>query len=241
MELRRFAELFAELARPVVDDADGVGTRLCVACVELLEMADAGILLVDDDGAMSCFATSGTAPVGVMEDLQFTLGEGPGIDAHASGRPVFASDLAHSSSTPWSAFAPAAVHNGVHGMFSFPLRVGEVRLGALDLSRGTAGALTRQQRFDGVVMADVVTRWLLAAQDGAPAGLLGHDLDDRRTLRAEVHQAAGMISEQLDVRAPDALVLLRAAAYASERPIDDLAHDVVTRSLRFDDHDSGGG
>ena len=45
-----------------------------------------------------------------------------------------------------------------------------------------------------------------------------------------------MISEQLDLRAPDALVLLRAAAYASERPIDDLAHDVVTRRLRFDDH-----
>ena len=142
MELRRFAELFADLTRPVVDDADGVGTRLCDACVELLDVGDAGILLVDDDGAMSCFASSGASPVGVMEDLQFTLGEGPGIDAHASGRPVFAADLAHPSSTQWSAFAPAAVRNGVHGMFSFPLRVGEVRLGALDLSRATAGALT---------------------------------------------------------------------------------------------------
>ena len=85
-------------------------------------------------------------------------------------------------------------------------------------------------------MAGVVTRRLLAAQVGAPAGLLGADLDDRRAFRSEVHQAAGMISEQLDLRATDALVLLRAAAYASERPIDDVARDVVSRRLRFDDH-----
>jgi hypothetical protein len=235
MELRRFGELFADLARPVVDGADGVGVRLCLACVELLEVADAGILLVDGNGGMSCFATSGAAPVGVIEDLQFTFGEGPGLDAHTSGEPVFASDLAHPSSERWSAFASAALRQGVHGVFSFPLRVGSVRLGALDLSRATSGALTREQRRDGLVMAGLVTRRILTAQDGAPDGLLAHDLDDPRTLRAEVHQAAGMVSEQLDVRTADALVLLRAAAYAWERPIDDVAHDVVARRLRFDD------
>ena len=89
-----------------------------------------------------------------------------------------------------------------------------------------------------MVMAGVVTRRLLAAQDGAPDGLLG--ARPRRPAGhcgLEVHQAAGMVSEQLDLRTSDALVLLRAAAYASERPIDDLAHDVVTRRLRFvDDH-----
>jgi hypothetical protein len=240
MELWRFGELFAELARPVVDDSDGVGTRLCVACVELLDVGDAGILLVDGDGAVSCFASSGGSPVGVMEDLQFTLGEGPGLDAHASGRPVFAADLAHPSSAQWSAFAPAALREGVHGVFSFPLRVGTVALGALDLSRRNPGALTHQQRLDGVVMADVVTRRLLAAQNGAPAGLLGHDLDDHRAHRAEVHQAAGMISEQLDLRAPDALVLLRRCLRFGETNRRPRARRRDAR-LRFDGPDSGGG
>jgi hypothetical protein len=83
----------------------------------------------------------------------------------------------------------------------------------------------------------VVARRLLTAQVGAPMGLLGTDLDDPRSMRAEVHQASGMISEQLDIRAVEALVLLRAAAYASERPIDEVAHEVVLRDLRFDDHD----
>jgi hypothetical protein len=236
MDLRRFGELFAELSRAPADDLGSVGTRLCVACVELLGVGDAGILLVDDDGGVSCFATSGPSAVGVMEDLQFTLGEGPGLDAHASGRPIFAPDLAGPDVAPWSAFAPAALGRGLQGVFSFPLRADSVRLGALDLSRATPGALSRQQRLDGVAMAEVVTRRLLAAQLGAPDGLLGADLDDPGTLRIEVHQATGMISEQLDIRTADALVLLRAAAYASERPIDDLAHDVVGRRVRFDDH-----
>ena len=236
MEIGRFAALFAELSRTGTDGVESVGTRLCVACVELLDVGAAGILLVDDDGGVSCFATSASAPVGIMEELQFTLGEGPGLDAHATGRPVFAPDLAHPDGTWWATFGPAALGTGLHGVFSFPLREGSVRLGALDLSRDAPGALSREQQRDGEVMAGVVTRRLLAAQVGAPAGLLGADLDDRRAFRSEVHQAAGMISEQLDLPATDALVLLRAAAYASERPIDDVARDVVSRRLRFDDH-----
>jgi hypothetical protein len=237
MELRRFGELFAELSRIPVDDPGSVGRRLCTACVELLDVGTAGILLVDDAGAVNCFATSGTASVGVMEDLQFTLGEGPGLDAHATGRPVFAADLGGPEQVQWSEFTPAALRGGLQGVFSFPLRVDSVRLGALDLSRPAAGALSHQQCIDGAVLACVVTRRLLAAQSGAPAGLLGVELDDPQTLRVEVHQATGMIFQQLDLDADDALVLLRAAAYAAGRPIDDLAHDVVTRTLRFDpDH-----
>jgi GAF domain-containing protein len=235
MNLGRLGSLFVDLSRPPGDDASA-GTRLCTACVELLDVRDVGILLVDPDGGVDCFATSAPSSIGVLEDLQFTLGEGPGLDAHASGRPVFESDLANPTTAQWSAFAPAAVREGVRGVFSFPLRAGAVRLGALDLSRAAPGGLSRQHWLDGIVMAGVVTRRLLAAQADAPPGLLGHDLDDPRTLRVEVHQAAGMISEQLDVPAADALVLLRAAAYAAERPIDDLAHDVVARRLRFDDH-----
>ena len=49
-----------------------------------------------------------------------------------------------------------------------------------------------------------------------------------------------MLSEQLDIRAADALVLLRAHAYAAECPIDTLARDIVARKLRLDDHLDGG-
>ena len=47
--------------------------------------------------------------------------------------------------------------------------------------------------------------------------------------RAEVHQAAGMVSVQADVSLGEALVLLRARAYAAERAVVDVARDVLGR------------
>jgi AmiR/NasT family two-component response regulator len=53
--------------------------------------------------------------------------------------------------------------------------------------------------------------------------------------RAHVHQATGMISAQLDIDMAEALVRLRAFAYTQDRPIDEVAGQVVVRTLRFDD------
>jgi hypothetical protein len=239
MELGRLGRLFADLYRADDNgerDRASVATRACVACVELLDVGGAGILLVDDSGRASAFGASGAESAGVVEELQFVLGEGPGVDAHTDGRQVFVPDLARVEPTRWTEFTPAALRAGVHGVFSFPLGSGTIRLGALDLSDGSPGPLGRQQCIDAVVMADIVTRRLLATQADASPGRLGSELDgDARALRIEVHQAAGMLSEQLDIRSAHALVLLRASAYASERPIDEVAHEVVTRTLRFDD------
>ena len=240
MEFARLGAVFAELHTPR-PGAELVGTQLCLACVDVLDVTEVGILLVDAAGGSTSFGTSDASPVGVVEDLQFTLGEGPGLDAHASGRPVLEPDLSRHSAAHWSAFASAAIREGVFGVFSFPLRAGTSRLGALDLSSAVAGELSARQRRDATVMAAVVTQTLLAAQTGARPGRLGVDLDDSPTLRLEVHQAAGMVSEQLDIRTADALVLLRAHAYAAERGIDAVARDVVMRKLRIGGRLDGGG
>ncbi len=103
-------------------------------------MDGVAIMLRGDDGAGSIFGRSDDV-VGGLEDLQFTLGEGPGIDAHTSGRPVFEPHLAES--TLWPVFAAAAEEAGMLACFAFPLSVGAIRLGALDLYRGRSGSLDR--------------------------------------------------------------------------------------------------
>ena len=118
------------------------GPRLCRAAAELLRMDGVAIVLRGDDGGGSIFGRSDDV-VGRLEDLQFTLGEGPGIDAHTSGRAVFEPHLAES--TLWPVFAPAAEEVGMLACFAFPLSVGAIRLGALDLYRGRSGSLTDQQ------------------------------------------------------------------------------------------------
>jgi hypothetical protein len=58
--------------------------------------------------------------------------------------------------------------------------------------------------------------------------------------RAEVHQATGMISVQAGVPLGQALVLLRAHAYATDRPVAAVARGVLAGSLDFSEDDRQG-
>jgi hypothetical protein len=206
------------------------GPRLCRVAAELLGMTGVAIMLRGDDGRGSSFGRSDDV-VGRLEDLQFTLGEGPGIDAHTSGRPVLEPHLA--VSTDWPVFAPAAVAAGMLAGFGFPLRVGAIRLGALDLYRERPGPLADDQMTDAQDLAGVITDALLALEAEAAPGAIPREIDHVENLRAQVHQASGMISEQLSIAIADALVRLRAHAYAEGRAVNDVAADVVARELRI--------
>jgi hypothetical protein len=126
----------------------------------------------------------------------------------------------------------------VHAIFAFPLQVGAIRIGVLDLYRDTPGPLTTVELADAVAFADTATVVLLYLQDhpgpdGEPTALTG-PIDSR----AEVHQATGMITVQLGVSLTEALLRLRAHAYDSGQSVTDVAADVVARRLYFDDHES---
>ncbi len=208
------------------------GARLCRACVELIGVSGAGIMIMDDEGHGTSLGVSDDAS-GAIEDLQFMLGEGPGIDAHTLGRPVLGPSLDDLDRAQWPTFAPEAVRAGVLAAFSFPLRVGAIRLGALDLYHGRPGDLGATQLADGIAMADLVTGAVMTVQEGAGAGDLADEMDNPGDLRTEVHQASGMVSRQLNVSIDAALVRLRAYAYSEGRSINDVAREVVTRQLRF--------
>jgi hypothetical protein len=247
MELARLGRLVADLYR--VDpgssgsNGDGDGSRrafeamvarACTTCVDLLDVDGAGIVLIDEEGIVSTAVAAGARSATTMEEIQFVVGEGPALDAHATGRPVLVPNLGEVPTPRWPGFVSGVLQTGICGVFSYPLAVSAVRLGALDLSREAPGPLDAQQQLDATALAEVVTRRLLTSEGDTDPGAKGLGLDDPRALRVEVHQAAGMVSEQLDIRTVVALVLVRAAAYASDRPIDAVAHDVVSRSLRFD-------
>jgi hypothetical protein len=231
MDAANVRELLVGLQRDH-ERGESPGLRLANACVELVSVGGAGIVLMDHLGNGSPLGLSDNA-TGVVEDLQFTLGEGPGIDAHSGGRPVLEPSLDDTVDARWPAFAPAAVDIGFLGAFGFPLRMGAVHLGALDLYEHRRGDLRREQLTDAISMAEIVTRAVVAVQAGADPGALGADLLEV-DLRVQVHQAAGMISRQLDLPIADALVRLRAHAYAIGRSINEIALDVVERRLRFE-------
>ena len=120
-------------------------------------------------------------------------------------------------------------------MFGFPVTVGAVRLGALNLYRDRPGALSADQHADALVVAGVAARSILGMQAGAEPGAIGAELEVGTNFRFAVHQAAGMIAVQLGVGVDEALVRLRAHAFSHDRNLIDVAHDVIDRRLRFDD------
>ncbi|HZX54480.1 MAG TPA: ANTAR domain-containing protein, partial [Ilumatobacteraceae bacterium] len=51
---------------------------------------------------------------------------------------------------------------------------------------------------------------------------------------AVVHNATGVVSEQLGIAVDEAFLRLRAVAFATDRPLADLARDVIARKIRVE-------
>jgi GAF domain-containing protein len=206
----------------------------CDACVQLVEASGAGLTLMNGAGrGDSRYATNEAAAA--IDESQFTLGEGPSLDAFRSDLPVLVPDLDTARNHDrWPMFTPAAVRTGARALFVFPLRTGAVRLGTLVLHRTTPGPLTVGQISDALVITDVILSLLLdelAPTQPDPAQRLSEGV---RLSRAEIHQATGMVSVQLGVTIEEALLRLRAYAFANDLLIADVARDVVSRRLRLE-------
>jgi GAF domain len=211
-------------------------THLCSVAAEITGLSGAGIMVMSDDYPIGSICSS-DAVSRSLEDLQYELGVGPCVDAYSTGSPVLEPDLA-TAHRRWPAFGGHAVAAGARAMFGFPMSVGSVRIGALNLYRDRTGDLDDEQHADALVMADVAAEAVLLLQSDARSGDLAAGLDGSE-LHLVVHQAAGMVSVQLGLPIAEALVRLRAWAFASDLPLRDVAQDVVERRLRFDGPDGG--
>ena len=163
-----------------------------------------------------------------LAELQLTLGEGPCHEALATAAPVLVADLSDpESGRRWPAFAAEARQAGAAAIFAFPLAAGAIRAGAMGLYRDTAGPLSDRQVGDGLILADLATVLLLGAADHGDPGPDGAVLDgqapDLARRRAEIDQATGILTEQLDTTAAGAFARLRAYAYANDRRLAEVA------------------
>jgi ANTAR domain len=226
----------------VAAQAAGRGGRVsaadaCAAAVAAVGVTGAWLSAADGGGAGHLMRVTDAVSEQLAE-LQLALGEGPSLDASATGGPVLASDLgAAEAAGRWLAFAPAALQAGAAAIFVFPLRIGAIRAGVMGLYRAGAGPLSPSQLGDALVFADAATLLLLDAQDqatgspapsgpgGQPAGLALH--------RAEIDQATGMLTEQLGTGIADAFARLRSYAYVNDLRLSDVARDIVARRLRL--------
>jgi hypothetical protein len=227
----RLLDILAELSSGGATEPEAA--RLCDVCADVCLMSGAGIMLMA--GKVQGSVCSSNDVSALIEELQYTLNEGPCVDAYHQDRPVLEPDLAEPSTPRWFAFTPPAVEAGVRAIFGFPLQVGAVRLGALNLYRGRPGPLSDEQNADALVLAGVAARAVLAMQAHAPPGQLAPELARGANFHFVVYQAVGMVGAEPGVSADDALARLRACAFSNGRSLTEVADAVVARKLRFDD------
>lgn len=166
-----------------------------------------------------------------LEDLQFTVGEGPCIDAYRTGSPVSAPDLAVAARARWPGYAPAAQDHGIQAAFAFPLQIGAARLGTLNIYRDRPGSLSGETTAQALTFADAALTGLLNAQQRANEDDGAAALDDALDNRFELYQAQGMVAIQLGVSLHEAMIRIRAYAYAQNSPLSDVADDIVARTI----------
>jgi GAF domain-containing protein len=223
-----------EILALIVDPSGALETqRLCDVCAKVTGVTGAGVMLMSGDIPRGSVCTT-DAVSALIERLQYDLGEGPCVDAYNLDRPVSEPDLAHPVTARWLAFTGPAIDSGARAVFGFPLHVGAVRLGALNMYCDAPGPLTDDQHADALLLAGLVAQALMLLQANAPAGRLSTELEANADFQYVVHQASGMVAAQLDTSVGQALIRMRAHAFGNDKTLTDVARAVVARRLRFD-------
>lgn len=224
--------------------ADGPA-RVGAACAVFLPVDGAAITVMTGANVQEPVYAS-DAVVGRLDALQFSLGEGPCVEAFTARRPVLVADLAEVADGRWPMFAHAAVGTSVRALFVFPLQLGAITVGVMDLYRREPGSLTGTGLAGALRAADAALWSLLGVRacetlepraGGPGVAELPGWLSGAPLHRTEVYQATGMIIGRTGASAAAALARLRAYAFAHDLPIDKVARDVVARRLLFDNEE----
>ncbi len=84
---------------------------------------------------------------------------------------------------------------------------------------------SRNRLLPSAVLADVAARAVLLLQANAPPGDLAAELEAGADFHCAVHPASGMVAAQLEVSVGQALIRLRANAFANDQPLAAAADD----------------
>ncbi|MCE6995440.1 GAF and ANTAR domain-containing protein [Saccharothrix sp. S26] len=195
------------------------------AALERLAGVDAVVITIRGRG-LAQHQLAVTDPWGRrVEELQYTTGEGPSVTAFTTGDPVLVTNLTEHGAR-WPGFTDAAGAIGVAAVFAFPLRTAVANLGTMTFYRRSPGALSRSMLADARELADVAAVVLLANSRTEVVEHINSSTD-----HDAVNIATGLLAAQQVISTDSALAQLRATAFATNRPLAEVAHDVLARHL----------
>jgi GAF domain-containing protein len=220
------AELWALVVAHAGDPSQWAAA-VCAVAVRRVRVDGAAVSL-HSASSQELVASTGALAV-QLEELQYTVGEGPGVEAFNSGGPVLISDVAEEDGR-WPGFTTTASDAGLRAVFAFPLRAGATKLGVLELYRELPGPLSTDELSDATVLAELAVTAVLDPRNAAPVhGPLFEGHYD------QVNVAIGMVAVQLHISVSDASARLRAYAFSHGTPLLELATEIVNNRIRLDE------
>ena len=226
------------LRPPTVDAAALCEPYLRVASVSGASVSGAAINRVAIDGvaistlgsAFGAETVAASDPTAArLDEIQLQLRQGPCWDAIAAAAPVAMPDAG--AEDRWPAFSESVGALGVRAVFAFPLVVAGLLVGAVDLYSRTAGPLGAGLVEELAATTARTSLRVLSIVLPEPR----YEGSGRPATPRAVHHATGIVAARYRTSPADALLLLRAHAVAGDRPVLDVAEDIVAGADAFAD------
>ena len=227
----RLAQTFVDVADTLVADFDIVDflTVLTVRCVELFDLAAAGLLLSDAADGVRVAASSNDR-MQLLELFELQYDEGPCLDSYRTGQRIQCDDLAGAAER-WPRFVPEAQSAGYASVYALPLRLRQQVIGSLNLLGGGPHALDEPGLIEAQALADVATIGILQHRAAAEQRLLAQQLQYALQSRILVEQAKGILAEFAHLEMDEAFTALRRYARDHNVRLVDVADALVERRL----------
>ena len=231
----RLAEAFVELSGNLVAGADVVDFLHVLArrSVDLLDAAEAGLMLADEGGTLRVMASSNER-AHLLELFELQSDEGPCLDCYRSGRALI-NEWLDEDPGRWPRFSVRARALGFRSAHALPMRWENKVIGSLNLFRDDAGSLTEADVAIGQALADVATIGILQERTLREARVVSESLQAALSSRIVIEQAKGMVAARADITIDEAFDLLRRYARSCNSRLHDVAQAAIDGRLHIRD------
>ena len=221
------AEAFVELSGTLVAGADVVEFLHILArrSVDLLDAAEAGLMLADERGGLRVMASSNER-AHLLELFELQSDEGPCLDCFRSGRPLI-NEWLDEDPGRWPRFSVRARALGFRSAHALPMRWQDQVIGSLNLFRDDAGSLGEADVALGQALADVATIGILRERTLREARVVSESMQAALSSRIVIEQAKGMVAARGGVTIDEAFELLRAYARNTNSRLPEVAEAAI--------------
>lgn len=207
--------------------------KICVVAAEILQCDIVSICLTVAN-SFNPVATTNTLGT-YLDEEQFVLGDGPTFSSRFSASPIHVENFqAKSSIDSYPAFSRVALKHDVVSAHVFPLSIGSARIGALTLYWKRPMTLSAEHYADCLILATLATAELVRSQAGIDENSANEMFESQQLRKSVLQIAAGMTAEKLNCNVIEALVRIRALAFAQDLPVTQIAKSIVNREISIE-------